>query len=384
MSTEVLDHPRLLEIEQVLIEFCKGNFSKSVQISGNFDIFDSFGAAINMLGEELSATTVNRDYFLNIFNEVDSLLLVMNDRAVITDQNQSALNASTDIPWAGITLGEVLKLNEDDLKKVLQKCRGNSYRYDGEGVLKIEKKSINVSVKINRIHFNDYETGFVAALTDISELRKKDTELVKAIVSTQESERNRLAQDLHDEMGQQISGLKMFVQVLAANTRPKYREEIAQKCLSVVDSLAEEIRSVCFNLMPRTLNEVGLDKALELLLEKFKIKNGIDFQMRVSIDKTDISKDFEVNVFRIVQEFINNSIKHSKCTKVSIFILCSHTQFEVRLLDDGIGFNKKNVNNGMGMLNIATRAKFITGEVLWKSRKNKGVQLEITGHFPLT
>ncbi|MBL7811194.1 MAG: hypothetical protein JNL57_03135 [Bacteroidetes bacterium] len=384
MSTEVLDHPRLAEIEQVLLEFCKGNFTPSVEISGNFDVFDSFGAAINMLGEELSATTVNRDYFLNIFNEVDSLLFVMDEKGIITDQNQSALKHSAGVPWGGLSLTDVLKLKDNDLKKILYRCGRHNYHFNGEGRLKTATGQLEVSVKINAIRLNEYDTGFVATISDITDLRRKDRELVQAIISTQEAERNRLAQDLHDEIGQQIAGLKMFVQVLASKGNAAIREEVAMKCLSVVDSLAEEIRSVCFNLMPRTLNEVGLGKALELLVDKFRIRNNTQFVMHISIDKKDVDKDFEVNVFRIIQEFITNSLKHSGCKQIGIFVLCSLNRFEIRLTDNGVGFDKKNKKNGMGLLNIATRAKFIHGECVWKSRKNSGVQLEIQGIFPNT
>jgi signal transduction histidine kinase len=228
---------------------------------------------------------------------------------------------------------------------------------------------VDVTVKINFLSVNQSDESYIITLNDISELIKKDRELVKAIITTQEQERNRLAQDLHDDIGQQLSGLKMFMQVLSSKQGQEGGKEILNTCVSLVDAIADEIRSVCFNLMPRTLNELGIEKALELLLEKTIPHKTVEFRLLCNQDNPNIDKDFEVNVFRIIQEFVNNSIRHSECSLINISVIITSQNFEINLSD------------GMGMLNIATRTKFIQGEMQWTIKKGKGVHLRIAGGF---
>jgi signal transduction histidine kinase len=133
--------------------------------------------------------------------------------------------------------------------------------------------------------------------------------------------------------------------------------------------------------MPRTLNELGLEKALELLLEKTIPHKTIDFRLLCNQDNPTIDKDFEVNVFRIIQEFVNNSIRHSECNLVNISVIITSQHYEINLSDNGKGFDKKNMRKGMGLLNIATRTKFIQGEIQWTAKKGKGVHLRISGMF---
>lgn len=381
MNYGALDNPRILEIEEVLLDYCRGNFYKQVRLTGEMDIYDSFAAAVNMLGEELSATTVNRNYFLSIFNEVDSILLIASENGEITDKNKAAetyLKQSDSNP----NLQDFLVLNEEDISDILEKLRViPGFRYAGEGKLLCEDRVIDVTVKINFLSASQNDESYIITLNDISELIKKDRELVKAIITTQEQERNRLAQDLHDDIGQQLSGLKMFMQVLSSKQGQEGGKEILNTCVNLVDSIAEEIRSVCFNLMPRTLNELGLEKALELLLEKTIPHKTIDFRLLCNQDNPAIDKDFEVNVFRIIQEFVNNSIRHSECNLVNISVIITSQHYEINLSDNGKGFDKKNMRKGMGLLNIATRTKFIQGEIQWTVKKGKGVHLRISGMF---
>jgi signal transduction histidine kinase len=377
-----IDQVRLMEIEQVLLEYCNGNFQPHVEITGDFDVYDSFGAAINMLGEELSATMVNRDYFHKIFNEIENVLFILDENGDVSDVNSTALIYFPGMHLKGLNIAEIIELNDDEIGEVLEKIRLiPGFRYDGEGTLVNVGSKTSVTVRINYLSAGNMTESYIVTINDISELKKRDHELVKAIVNTQEMERNRLAQDLHDDIGQQLSGLKMFMQALSAQKDDVQRSEVLKTCVELVDSISDEVRSVCFNLMPRTLDEMGLEKAIQLLVEKLQKGTEIDFRLVCFLDNTLISKEFEVNVFRIVQEFVNNSIKHADCNLVTISVIATDKNYEIGLTDNGRGFNKKKVENGMGLINIATRAKFVNGEVTWTTKKGKGVHLRITGQF---
>lgn len=381
MSLGALDNPRILEIEEVLLDYCRGNFNRQISLTGKMDVYDSFAAAVNMVGEELAATTVNRNYFLSIFNEVDSILMITSDSGEITDRNKAA-DAYLNSDWLNVNIQDVLIINDEEITDIMEKLRVvPGYRFAGEGKLICEDKVVDVTVKMNFLSASQSRESYIITINDISELIKKDRELVKAIISTQEQERNRLAQDLHDDIGQQLSGLKMFMQVLNSKQGKEGSKEIMNTCVKLVDAIAEEIRAVCFNLMPRTLNELGIEKALELLLEKTIPHKIIDFRLLCNQDNPDIDKDFEVNVFRIIQEFVNNSIRHSECTLLTISVIITAQYYEINLSDNGKGFDKKIKSTGMGLLNIATRTKFIQGEMQWSIKKGKGVHLRISGKF---
>jgi two-component system NarL family sensor kinase len=126
---------------------------------------------------------------------------------------------------------------------------------------------------------------------------------------------------------------------------------------------------------------LGIEKALELLLEKTIPHSKIEFRLLCNQDNPNINKDFEVNVFRIIQEFINNSIRHSDCTLIVISVISTYQYYEINLSDNGKGFDRKSAKNGMGLLNIATRTKFIQGETQWAIKKGKGIHLRISGTF---
>jgi PAS domain S-box-containing protein len=371
---------RLAAIEAVLLDDCMGNVSSKVEVTDERDTLDAFGLAVNMLGEELGATTVNKEYFHNIFNEVDNYIFILNDKGEIQNFNETVYRIFGNRPVEHKSIETYLNPEEKSIPEIVTDLLTKD-KIEGKGVMKINGISRNVLYKFNHLNMiYENQKSIVLTLSDVTQMVQKEKEILKAIIDTQEEERNRLAQDLHDDIGQQLAGLKMYLEII---NNPNMPEEVKVKAgkttVDVVDAVADGIRSVCFRLMPRTLKDKGLERSINLLIERLKLSDKIHFQFNFEADAKRFTSDFEINTFRIVQEFVANSIRHGQVTEISINIEISNNNYSIDLTDNGVGFEIKNIEKGMGLLNIAKRVEFINGKLQWKSKLNKGVRLTIKG-----
>lgn len=371
---------RLAAIEAVLLDYCMGNFSSKVEVTDERDTLDAFGLAVNMLGEELDATTVNKEYFHNIFNEVDNYIFILNDKGEIQNFNETVYRIFGNRPVEHKSIESYLTPEEKSIPEIVTDLLTKD-KIEGKGIMKINGISRNVLYKFNHLNMiYENQKSIVLTLSDVTQMVQKEKEILKAIIDTQEEERNRLAQDLHDDIGQQLAGLKMYLEII---NNPNMSDEVKAKAgkttVDVVDAVADGIRNVCFRLMPRTLKDKGLERSINLLIERLKLSDVIHFDFVFEADANRFSSDFEINTFRIVQEFVTNSIRHGEVSEISIDIQISKNNYSIELADNGVGFEIKNIEKGMGLLNIAKRVEFINGKLLWKSKLNKGVRLTIKG-----
>jgi len=208
--------------------------------------------------------------------------------------------------------------------------------------------------------------------------------MAKAIIDTQEIERKRFANDLHDNFSQQLSAIKFHISTLQnVDLSPNYRR-ILLNSDEIINNLLMEIRSICFNLVPTTLQSYGLKHAVSELCRKTQSNGKLDFFVKIDPNFPVMEKAAEVNIFRVIQEFIHNSIKHGNAKNISIKMGHSAKTKEVTFLleDDGKGFEIKDYikdkSNGMGLKNIQTRVELCNGDIKMKSSVNKGTKFKIT------
>jgi signal transduction histidine kinase len=139
------------------------------------------------------------------------------------------------------------------------------------------------------------------------------------------------------------------------------------------------MRNICFNIMPKSLEFFGLVKAVEELCSKNELLNRMKITIKESHDFPRMYLQQEFALFRIIQEFINNSLKHSKATALRIDFKYSKKTALITLQDNGIGFNLKTLrNHGMGLNNVRSRIRPYNGEVDILSEPGKGTRYEIS------
>jgi two-component system, NarL family, sensor kinase len=203
----------------------------------------------------------------------------------------------------------------------------------------------------------------------------KELELMQAMIEGEESERKRISRDLHDGIGSRLSSLKMQLDQL--NLKGVNSDDY-EKFSSNLNLVIKDLRQTAFNLVPETLFKLGLELALKDLC--FTMSNtNVKILYTSNEIKSNILTSHQVSIFRIVQELINNALKHANCSEV--LLDCSQNQelFLITVEDNGIGFNTSDLNcfTGLGLKNIKNRIDLLNGTVEARSTICKGTVFNI-------
>jgi signal transduction histidine kinase len=195
-----------------------------------------------------------------------------------------------------------------------------------------------------------------------------------------EEERSHMAREIHDEFGQQLSGLKMSLSALKRRHHvDKDVEEIINALLADVDNSIDSVRRLANELRPALLDKLGLFAAIEWLVVQFKKKTGIDAFFYKDFDQPEIEKMVEINIFRICQEALTNIAKHAQPTKVNIKIETINNQLLIKIIDNGKGIGNDILKDpiSMGLMNMQERANLINAQLNINSSSVSGTVIEL-------
>lgn len=222
------------------------------------------------------------------------------------------------------------------------------------------------------------------------ELLVKDRELkvkeayIQASLESQEQERRRMAQDLHDGFGQYISALRMYVSQLKSDqAKEEFKSELVSRTDSVLDEMSKEISNVVYDLMPATLIRFGLISALEDLAHRINAGQKVKLEIESQNLPERMDELVEINLFRICQEWINNVLKYAKAQHIALNLSENQGIARLQILDDGQGFDISIFQHSKrnGWKNITTRAELLNGKLeLFTQEGQQGTELLIT--FP--
>lgn len=222
------------------------------------------------------------------------------------------------------------------------------------------------------------------------ELLVKDRELkvkeayIQASLESQEQERRRMAQDLHDGFGQYISALRMYVSQLKSDqAKEEFKSELVSRTDSVLDEMSKEISNVVYDLMPATLIRFGLISALEDLAHRINAGQKVKLEIESQNLPERMDELVEINLFRICQEWINNVLKYAKAQHIALNLSENQGIARLQILDDGQGFDVSIFQHSKrnGWKNITTRAELLNGKLeLFTQVGQQGTELLIT--FP--
>ena len=220
---------------------------------------------------------------------------------------------------------------------------------------------------------------------DITEQKRADRELRRLharVISSQETERKRLARELHDGVGQILSGAKFRLESLPGEI--SLDESATAKILKVGEVLNQaiaEIRRVSQNLMPSELGDLGLEPALRTLCREFKERAGVQLTLRTKHVPADVAPEPALAFFRIAQEALNNIGKHSKATTVMVDLSRKGSEIVLSVNDNGIGFtpgaNRPLSGRGIGLGNMRARAESVGGSIELYSKPGVGTRLSV-------
>lgn len=202
---------------------------------------------------------------------------------------------------------------------------------------------------------------------------KKQNELLLAISETQSAERKRISQDLHDSIGGSLALTKNKLQ----NALGKVKETPPEmdEAMDALNSTSDQVRQISHNLMPGELVRFGLVPAINTLLEQLN-KEELHAQLYTTQMENRIEPLKEIQLYRIVQEAIQNVLKHAKAKNLYIHLTRHKQHLNVLIEDDGIGM-LPNIKEGLGLKNIEQRIKMLNGSFTLDSSENKGTTLNI-------
>lgn len=196
---------------------------------------------------------------------------------------------------------------------------------------------------------------------------------IQAYIQSQENERKRFAQDLHDGMGQLLSSLRLVLDTVHRNTTTDERVTVMDKAEGLLHEMHQEIRSIAFNLMPQTLIQVGLIEALKEMAERLNHSTGVVIRVG-SFDIPDrLSEVQEISLYRIAQEWVNNIIKYAEASLVEIQFVGHEQEISVTIEDNGKGFDPRKLEQGEGngWKNIRSRSNLLKGQLEIDSQPGK-------------
>jgi len=263
--------------------------------------------------------------------------------------------------------------------------------------------SFPVFLSISPIYEQDEAIGFVFLAHDVTdhkmlqrqmeELARQHTEDLRAFATSvqraQEDERQRMARELHDDLGQRLTGMKLHLQALEADipqTSSKTNKEL-KNIMSQIDMMMSEIRRIASNLRPTVLDDFGLVVALKLLCKEIQKLHSLKIRFHAEAIDDPHDEYAEIAVYRIVQEALSNIAKHAGASAVSVRLSRRDNAMALVVTDNGKGFAPENISqqedpgSGLGLLSMKERAELLGGSFRIDSAPHRGTTINVVIPF---
>jgi PAS domain S-box-containing protein len=211
----------------------------------------------------------------------------------------------------------------------------------------------------------------------LDEQINKQKLLTQASIDGQEKERKEIGKELHDNIGQQLTTTKLFLD-LAKSSADDTTAEMISMALKGISDVINEVRRMSRTLMPPTLGDLGLMESVSDLVETISRTQYLRIDLDdYEFDEDQVADNKKLMIFRIIQEQLNNIVKHAEAKKVSVTLSNDKPFLLLEIKDDGKGFDPKGVRKGLGLTNMRNRAELFGGEVKISSAPGKGCTLTV-------
>ncbi len=210
--------------------------------------------------------------------------------------------------------------------------------------------------------------------------RRYQKELANSQIEIQEQTLKNIAWELHDNVGQLLSVANIQLNILLKSVPPDYHEQI-QETKGVVQETVQEIRSLSKVLNNDVILKNGLLASLEVELNRFKRLGYLDASLKIVGDVVPISNATGIIIFRILQEFLSNVLKHAKASKLFVLLEYGEDSLEVTATDDGVGFDTSVKTDSSGMETMKSRAALLEAPFSISSEAGKGTQLYLKYYY---
>jgi len=236
---------------------------------------------------------------------------------------------------------------------------------------------LSFTVVIFFLYFQKKKIAFI--LNERETQLRFEEEITKSKMEIQEQALQNISWEIHDNVGQLLSVAKMQLNILQIGLPENQQEKLAETSEIIGKSL-QELRGLAKSLNPETIKNNGLVDSLTLEIERFNRLKVIDASLKIINEPFNLSNEKEIILFRILQEFCNNSLKYSEAKNLDISLNFNSNSLEIAAKDNGVGFNVNATENhtGIGLLNMKSRGKLIGADIHLESSANKGTKLYIS------
>lgn len=372
-----------------------GNLMINTEIDSNDELGD-LGSSFNKMVANLNRTTVSKNFFDNIIRSMIESLIVTDEKGKIILFNQASIDL------LGYVNGELLNQKygiflsdqgSNDLKKNLLLEDDQKSVYNQETNYRSKSgEEIPVLLSCTEMRNKKNEVmGIVFVAHDIRDKKQIEEQLIIArneqiiaINEAQEKERLKIASEIHDGLGQTLTGISFSIEnylISKFNEDEEYKNQILE-IQEQLNNAIRESKNIAYNLIPITIRDFGLIVAVDTMVQQINSKEKIKIDFNIYNYKERIDERLEKALYRIIQEALNNIIKHANAQIVNIQLVKHNDILSLVIEDDGIGFNYSEMENkpeclGIGLISMRERVSAFNGIFSVNSILNKGTEILI-------
>ena len=271
--------------------------------------------------------------------------------------------------------------------------QGIPYRTEDEIFIRRDGSFFEVSYVATPIRENDQVIAVVTAFHDISRRKQAERELNESrcrlrelssfLQSVREEERTRIARELHDELGQSLTALKMDLTWLLTRFADDQEDMLVKtdNMITLVDSTVDSMRRISANLRPGLLDDLGLAATAEWLLAEFQERTGVEYTLKISHEEFDFDNVLNTTIFRILQEAVTNVARHAKASRLDVELEDCGERIVLSIKDDGIGLIHQaasaNKRKPFGLLGIRERVTSLGGHIDITGQAGQGTKIRV-------
>lgn len=325
-------------------------------------------------------------YFEKIFQCIQDGIIIMDQTRHILLMNPSAERLTgwklhDTVPYCSFCQTRSLTKNENKCYLI----QNNEVPYFLSEMPTYHGKKINVEMS-TALMFQDKENGkkeYLLVLRDQS-LKQKEEEarqskrLIKKLIEAKEDEHKRLAQELHDGIGQSLFSISVALQAIETHVKDERLHTYVGEVRSELDQAMNDVKSYSYQLRPQSLDRLGFIPTVRSLISTHEKTNpAITISFQIKGYPYRFHQDIEINLYRVVQEALHNIVKYAQATSVSIFLDTTEEVLTLTIIDNGIGFELDQLKNkGLGLKHMSERIEQVDGKLTIQSKIQNGTIIE--------
>ena len=238
--------------------------------------------------------------------------------------------------------------------------------------------SVNFNSRQLAVRGKDIKGGYLIAIQNMTPILDAEKDTISAMIQGQEQERERIAREIHDGIGPLLAAIKLNLEAIMARNATNLDRQSIQDWEGLVNALDEtmrDLRSISHELLPGVLNDFGLVQAIRSLCARIDGTGGMKTNFFTNLEKR-LNPEYELSVYRIVQELTSNAIKHSDAESFSIQLLDHQESLLLTVEDNGKGWDMVKPDifmTGIGLRNIRGRVKGLGGTLVFDTQPGKGL-----------